>query len=296
MSPSPTTVFERVFRPGPATDHVPLPASGRAGRNLPAAVTTAVVLAGLVALTLLLAPPAFVGLVVVLCLGAVWELAGAFARVGVRVAVPPAYVGAIGIPVCAWALGLEGTLFALFLTIFAVIVWVLADTRSDAALTDVVTSVFVVVYVPFLASFVISMLVPAHTPWAVLAFVAVTISNDIGGWAAGVLFGKHPMSPRISPHKSWEGFAGSVLLCSAVGVGVFQALGAPWWWGLLAGVAAALVGTIGDLTESMVKREVGLKDMSNLLPGHGGILDRIDSLLMVAPVLYLFFRLSGVIA
>ena len=122
MSPSPTTVFERVFRPGPATDHVPLPASGRAGRNLPAAVTTAVVLAGLVALTLLLAPPAFVGLVVVLCLGAVWELAGAFARVGVRVAVPPAYVGAIGIPVCAWALGLEGTLFALYLTIFAVIV------------------------------------------------------------------------------------------------------------------------------------------------------------------------------
>lgn len=296
MSSSPTTVFDRIWRPGPTTDHVPLPASGRAGRNLPAAVTTAVVLAGVAAITLLLLPQAFVALVVLLCLGAVWELAGAFARLGVKVAVPPAYVGAIGIPVCAWALGPEATLFALFLTVFAVIVWVLADTRSDAALTDVVTTVFVVVYVPFLASFVISMLVPGHTPWAVLAFVAMTISNDIGGWAAGVLFGRHPMSPRISPHKSWEGFAGSVLLCCVVGGGAFVLLGAAWWWGLIGGAAAALVGTIGDLTESMIKREVGLKDMSNLLPGHGGILDRLDSLLMVAPVVYLLFRISGVIA
>ena len=296
MPASPPTPFDRIWRPGPTQDHVPLPASGRAGRNLPAAVTTAVVLAGLVAVSLLAFRPAFVVLVVLMCLGAVWELAGAFARLGVRVAVPPAYVGTVGMLVCAWALGPEATMFALFLTVFALIVWALADTGARAALTDVVTSVFVVVYVPFLASFVVSMLGPSRSPWPVLAYVGMTISNDIGGWGAGVLFGRHPMSPRISPHKSWEGFAGSVLTCCVVGAGAFVALGGAWWWGVVGGMAAALVGTIGDLTESMIKREVGLKDMSNLLPGHGGILDRLDSLLMVAPVLYLFFRLSEVIA
>ncbi|MFC7580599.1 phosphatidate cytidylyltransferase [Schaalia naturae] len=284
------SLLDRVLRPGPSRDHTPLAATGRAGRNLPAAVTTAVVLVAAVVLTLWLFQPGFIALVVVLALGAAWELGGAFARIGVSVTMPPIYVGTIGILVSAWTLGLEATLIAMYLTVFVVIAWRLLDGSADGRVRDVVTSVFTVVYVPFLASFVVLLLAASRSAWMVAAFIAVTISNDIGGWAAGVLFGRHPMSPGISPKKSWEGFAGSVLACCAVGTGAMALLGADWWWGPVLGVASALVGTVGDLTESTIKREVGLKDMSNILPGHGGILDRLDSLLMTAPVSYLVLR------
>lgn len=289
------SLLDRILAPGPTQDHVPLPASGRAGRNLPAAVTTAVVLIAVVVATLVLARPLFVALVVVLCLAAVWELGGAFARVGVRVPMPPLYVGTVGILVSAWALGIEATAVAVYLTVFVLIAWVLLDGRSSSATTDVVTSVFCVVYVPFLASFVVLIAQTPHGALAVAAYVAVTAANDIGGWGAGVLLGRHPMTPRISPHKSWEGFAGSVVLCAGAAAAALVVMGGQWWWGLVLGPAAAMVGTVGDLTESLIKREVGLKDMSNLLPGHGGVLDRMDSLLMTAPVFFVVLRAATVV-
>jgi len=291
MADSDRSLLDRVMRPGPSRDHTPLVATGRAGRNLPAAVLTAVVLIGALGLALWLWQPGFVALVVLLALGATWELGGAFARTGVTLAMPPIYVGTVGILVSAWTLGPEAMLVAMYLTVFVVIAWCLLDGSVQGRIRDVITSVFTVVYVPFLASFVVLMLAVSHSPWWVVVFIAVTISNDIGGWAAGVLVGRHPMSPRISPKKSWEGFAGSVLMCAVVGVVSMMALGAAWWWGLVLGAATAVVGTVGDLTESMIKREVGLKDMSNLLPGHGGILDRLDSLLMTAPVFYVVLSL-----
>ncbi len=289
---TPRSLLDRVMRPGPSRDHMPLAATGRAGRNLPAAVATAVVLIGAFALALWLWRPGFVALVVLLALGATWELGGAFARVGVTLAMPPIYVGTIGILVCTWTLGLEAALIAMYLTVFVVIAWRLLEGPADDRIRDVVTSIFAVVYVPFLASFVVLMLTGDRSPWWVVVFIVVTISNDIGGWAAGVLLGRHPMSPRISPKKSWEGFAGSVLMCVGVAVASLALLGAPWWWGPILGAAAAVVGTVGDLTESMIKREVGLKDMSNILPGHGGILDRLDSLLMTAPMFSLVLGLA----
>ncbi|WP_075888462.1 phosphatidate cytidylyltransferase [Actinomyces provencensis] len=291
MATEPTrSRLDRILRPGPTQDHAPLPASGRAGRNLPAAVTTAVVLLGALAGGLVYWTPGFVALVVILCLMATWELGGAFARTGTSVTMPPLYVGTVGILVSAWTMGPEAMLVALFLTVFVIIAWRLMEGRGASTITDVITSVFCAVYVPFLAAFVLLMRSESGSAAVVGVYVAVTVSNDIGGWAAGVLFGKHPMSPRISPHKSWEGFAGSVLMCCAVGVAGVLLLGGQWWWGLVAGVAASVVGTVGDLTESAIKRETGLKDMSNLLPGHGGVLDRMDSLLMTAPVLYLVLR------
>lgn len=291
MATEPTrSRVERILRPGPTQDHPPLPASGRAGRNLPAAIATAVVLIGALTAGLVYWTPGFVAMVVALCLMATWELGGAFARTGVSVTMPPVYVGTVGILVSSWAMGPEATLVALFLTVFVIIVWRLMEGRGSSMVPDVVTSVFCVVYVPFLAAFVLLMRAESGSAAVVGLYVAITVSNDIGGWAAGVLLGRHPMSPRISPHKSWEGFAGSVLMCCGVGVAGAVLLGGQWWWGLVAGVLAAVVGTVGDLTESAIKREVGLKDMSNLLPGHGGVLDRMDSLLMSAPVLYLVLR------
>ncbi len=283
---------EHIVRPGPTQDHTPLPSSGRAGRNLPAAVTTAVVLVGALGTTLVVANPLFVALVGVLCLGAVWELGGAFARVGVHVAMPPVYVGTVGILASAWTLGVAGALIAVYLTVFVIIAWRLLEESDDSAVRDIITSVFAVVYVPFLASFVILLLEEHRSALVVGTYVVVTIANDIGGWGVGVLFGRHPMIPRISPHKSWEGFAGSVLVCALVGAGMLEILHIGWAWGLLLGALGALVATIGDLTESMIKREVGLKDMSGLMPGHGGVLDRMDSLLMTAPVFYIVFRIT----
>ena len=125
-----------------------------------------------------------------------------------------------------------------------------------------------------------------------LAFIATVVASDVGGYAAGVMFGKHPMAPSISPKKSWEGFAGSVTLCMIVAtLLVALALDGPWWGGLVFGAAMAVSATVGDLGESLIKRDLGIKDMGNLLPGHGGLMDRLDSLLPSAALAYLLLSL-----
>lgn len=283
----PLSLASRILRPGPTRQGEPLATSGRAGRNLSAAVTTAIVLITATAASLFLAPDLFVAVIALLALGSLWELGGAFARLGTTLAMPPLYVGAIGMVVCAWTLGPEALLFALYATLFACVAWRILDPEPKGRIADVVASVFAAAYVPFLASFVVLMLKDLRNPWLILLYVGLVVASDTGGWGAGVLFGKHPMAPRLSPKKSWEGFAGSAIAAIALGVGGFIALGGQWWLGLLAGSGACVVGTLGDLTESLIKRESGLKDMSQILPGHGGLLDRLDSLLMVAPLMHL---------
>ncbi|QWW18810.1 phosphatidate cytidylyltransferase [Schaalia sp. 19OD2882] len=278
-----------LVHPAPRQDRVALATTGRAGRNLPAAIGTSVILIALVVGSLAVNESAFVILVGVLALVGLWELGGAFVRVGIRMALAPLYVGGVGMLTCAWTLGPEALVVSLFLTVLAVMAWRLLDGRSPARVSDVTASVFAAVYVPFLASFVILILRDFHQPWLIAVYAGITALNDLGGWGAGVLFGKHPMAPRLSPKKSWEGFAGSVLACTGGAVLAFWLLGAHWWWGILVGVVIAAVGTLGDLTESLLKREVGLKDMSNLLPGHGGLLDRVDAMLVTAPVFHFFF-------
>jgi phosphatidate cytidylyltransferase len=119
----------------------------------------------------------------------------------------------------------------------------------------------------------------------IILFILVTVFSDIGGYAAGATLGRHPMAPSLSPKKSWEGFAGSVLTCAAVGgIGMPLLLGPPWWTGAILGAVAAVGATLGDLVESSIKRDLGIKDMGTLLPGHGGLMDRLDSLVVVAPI------------
>jgi len=126
-------------------------------------------------------------------------------------------------------------------------------------------------------------------------FIATVVGNDVGGFAAGVLFGKHPMAPSVSPKKSWEGMAGSVVASAVAGwLTVSLGLGGPAWVGVLLGVVTAVAATIGDLSESLVKRDLSIKDMGSLLPGHGGMMDRLDSLLFVAPLAWLVLQLVPV--
>lgn len=259
----------------------------RAGRNLPVAVAVGVALAALVPLSLYLDKLAFVGLLVVAVSVALWELTNAFRTGQIHIPVVPVLVGACAILVSAYAGGSEAMLVALMLTMLATMLWRLPEDPRGYV-RDVTAGVFATMYVTFLAAFSALLLRADDGPDRVVTFVLLTVLSDVGGYAAGVLFGRHPMAPAVSPKKSWEGFAGSALFSGLGGaLSLPLLLGGEPWEGVLVGLAVMSVATLGDLGESMIKRDLGIKDMGSLLPGHGGVMDRLDSLLLAAPVAYL---------
>jgi len=259
----------------------------RAGRNLPAAIGVGVALAALIVVTLYVWKPSFLAVVAAAVVIAVWELSNALKAEQIRVPVVPVVVGALSILGASYAGGSEPMLVALTLTVMATLLWRLPE-NPDGYVRDVTAGVFVTMYVPLLAGFAALMLRADDGADRVVVFIAVTVLSDIGGYVAGVLFGRHPMAPTISPKKSWEGFAGSALF-TAVGGALLVTLliDGQWWEGVVIGLAAMVAATLGDLCESMIKRDLGIKDMGSLLPGHGGMMDRLDSLLLAAPVTYL---------
>lgn len=255
---------------------------GRAGRNLVAAVVVGLLLGAAVLVALLLVKEVFVGLVVALVGVAVYELALALRPTGVRMPPVPLLFGVALMLIGTYVGGTTALVGALGVTVVAVCAWRIIGER-EGFVRDVTASTFVVMYVPFLACFAILLLRPDDGPLRVVCFLAVTVASDIGGYVAGVLFGRHKLAPNISPQKSWEGLAGSALLCLATGIPtVMFLLDGPWWVGLILGAIAPAMGTVGDLFVSMLKRDVGIKDMGRFLPGHGGIMDRLDSLLPMA--------------
>lgn len=267
--------------------------SSRSGRNLPAAFAVAGVLIALVGLGLFLPfgdPPrpwGFVVLVAVAVSGAIVEFARAVRTQGVRIATAPLLVGGVGIIVSAYIGGLEALFVAFALTVGATLIWRLLEGAGPMALRDASVSTLAAAYIPFLAGFVVLMLNLEPGPIRVAVFIALAVANDTGGYTAGVLFGKHPMAPTVSPKKSWEGFAGSVLLTIAVAVpATYFLLNGSILMGVALALLATIAATVGDLVESLIKRDLGVKDMSSLLPGHGGILDRVDSILVAAPVIF----------
>lgn len=307
----PVSVLTTLLSPPPTQNRPPLPATGRAGRNLPAAVGVAAVLIGAVLASLLIRQVAFAVLVVVAVCAALWELAGALARAGLRLPLPPLWLGTAGVVVCAWRLGAEAAFGAYIATVGACLLWVFLDqaeadfgtlmehgdaetTPRNTALDEerrsrsltAAASVFAATYLPLMAGFAVLLLGQDHGVGKVLTLIALPVASDTGGWLAGITFGRHPMAPRVSPKKSWEGFAGSMIAAMGAGALCLWGLGEPVWAGVLVGTAIVVVSTVGDLGESLIKRDLGLKDMGTLLPGHGGILDRLDSILVAAPVLY----------
>ena len=271
----------------PVTTEVESVKVSRAGRNLPAAIAVGLVLGAAVVVTLFVIPKwTFVVLATAaVCVG-VWELCRALRAGGFAVPVVPSIVGCISMLGAAYVGGAQALLVCYALTCVAILVWRVADGVTGAG-RDVMGGALVAAYPSFLAAFASLLLAPDDGTWRMFTFIAVTVASDIGGYAVGVLAGRHPLAPTISPKKSWEGFAGSVLFCMAVGVAcVVITLHGPWWTGLLAGAAAAVAATTGDLVESTIKRDLGIKDMSNILPGHGGLMDRLDSLVLSAPIIW----------
>jgi phosphatidate cytidylyltransferase len=267
------------------------PAGGRAGRNLGQAIGVGLSLGGLILLSLLVWRPAFLAVVTAAVLVGVVELTRALQAGRFRPPLVPLLVGSLAMEALAWSRGETGLVIGFLLTALAVVVWRLGHGPAGY-LRDASAGVLVALYVPLLAGFAVLLLAADDGATRVLAFIATVVASDVGGYTAGVLFGKHPMAPTISPKKSWEGMAGSVLGCMLVATPIVVfALDGPWWGGLLYGAAIAVSATIGDLGESLIKRSLGIKDMGNLLPGHGGLMDRLDSLLPSAAVAYLLLSL-----
>lgn len=270
-----------------AADPLPVQPTNRAGRNLPAAVGVALALVALIVASLVFYKDVFLVVVTAAVLVALWELRTALARQGTRLPAILLGIGAVGMIGGAYYGGSDVLIVALAAAVLACLLWRL-PLGQQGFVRDVTAAVFCLVYVPFLASFVALLLAPKDGVDRVLTFVAVTAASDVGGYAVGVLVGRHPMVASISPKKSWEGFAGSVVLSAGGGVLCIVALlDGEWWVGVLLGIAAAVAATFGDLAESLIKRDLGIKDMSNVLPGHGGMMDRLDSLLGTVSVVWL---------
>lgn len=274
--------------PAPAKDH------GRAGRNLPAAVGSAVVLLVAIAASLAFWKIAFLGIVAAAVVVAIWELRQGLLAKEIDLPEQPLMAGGVVMVVVAYFYGAPALVTATAVTALVAMLWLLRR-GVDGYVQNATASVFTLVYVPFLGSFVALLLAEGSTTgfdrWdegarGVTVFILVTIASDIGGYAAGVLFGRHPMAPIISPKKSWEGFAGSALFCVVAGWAlVVYLLDGRWWVGVVLGLIAVVMATLGDLCESVIKRDLGVKDMSQVIPGHGGLMDRLDSLLAtIAPI------------
>jgi phosphatidate cytidylyltransferase len=285
---------------GPAPSPEPEPGSSapkviRAGRNLPAAIGVGVLLGGLALLTLLTVKATFlIYMGVALAIG-LHELATALKTKDINVPlVPVALGGAAMVAAAYWAAG--GAVTAAFaLTFLAILVYRMFG-GAEGYVRDVSAGVFATAYLPLLGATVAAMLAPPDGGKRVLIFIVLAVCSDIGGYAAGITLtpftGGHKMAPVISPKKTWEGLAGSAVLCILAGAIMLPTmLHGHWWQGVITGIAALAAAVFGDLAESMIKRDLGVKDMGTLLPGHGGILERLDSLLACAPVVWLLLAL-----
>jgi phosphatidate cytidylyltransferase len=307
-----------------ATPAAPEPKKSRAGRNLPAAIGVGLLLVAIVLGSLFLWRPAFVAVLAAAACVGVWEMCGAFAaaprqssRAGAKAAphgddgakagesagdsaaltsrarppLVPLIGGCLVMAPLAYYGGIESLVLGLLVTILAVIVWRLSSGPAGFA-RDVAAATLIAAYVPFLLYFGILLAVPHDGDLRVLCVLAMVVLSDTGGYAAGVFFGRHPMAPSISPKKSWEGLAGSLI---ATGVGaaflVHYVLHQPYWHGAVLGVAVSAAAVVGDLAESLIKRDLGIKDMSDLLPGHGGVMDRLDSVVFAAPTAFMLLAL-----
>ncbi len=265
----------------------PPPKPSRVGRNLPAAIGVGLALGAVIIASLLVYRPSFVFLVSLAVAYGIFELTRAIGTVEARPSLVPLVVGGVAMQAATWFRVTNGLIVTLLVTVCGIFIWRLGEGVAGY-LRDVSASVLVLLYLPLLAGCAVLLAVPDDGAARVMAFIGTVVCSDTGGYAAGVLFGKHPLAPVVSKGKTWEGLAGSAIACALCG-GLIMSLTfhRPWWQGVVFGLAIAVTATLGDLGESMIKRDLGLKDMGRLLPGHGGIMDRLDSLLPCAAVAYL---------
>jgi phosphatidate cytidylyltransferase len=270
--------------------------ASRAGRNLPAAIAVGAALGFGVIAILVFAPRGWIAVVAVAMAVATHEVVRRLREAGYSIPIIPLLVGGQAIVWLTWPFGPAGAFGAFGATVVVCMIWrLLSGGLKDAPvnyLRDVSATVLLTVWIPLFGAFGALLVYPDDGRWRVLCLMLGVVFSDIGGYTAGVLFGKHPMVPAISPKKSWEGFTGSLIFGTAASVlAVTYLLDKPAWVGVPLGLMLVITGTLGDLIESQVKRDLGIKDMGTLLPGHGGLMDRLDSVLPSAVATWIVLTL-----
>ncbi len=282
----------------------PLPSSGPVdpgarpprGRNLPVAIGVGAALGALFFVTILWDPYAFLTFVALIVVVGLVELDAAFRACGLHPATPVAVGAGLTMLYGAYAAGRDGQALGLIMLLSGSMAWVLLRRPTGRAASELGATCLMGLWVPFLASYLGLLLArEPYGPWYVTATIALTVSNDIGAFAVGYHLGRRRMAPSVSPAKTWEGFAGglgAVLAIAAVLIGGFPGFDRPT--ALALGVAVCVAATLGDLAESMVKRDLGVKDLGHILPGHGGIMDRVDAMIFALPAAHLLLLALGI--
>lgn len=263
----------------------------RAGRKLlPSIATSLSLMAGVWAL-LKYFPAGFAALVALALVLAIKELAHAFSSTDTYVSKRSLMASAVGLSAGAWFGGIRGLAIGLGIALSLMLIALLRK-GPQGFIKSASASVFALVYLPFLAGFLILLARPHNGLEQIMVFVLLVASNDTFAYVTGLLIGKHPMAPKHSPKKTWEGLAGSIIFTTFIGYLTFDGiLDLNPWIGAAVGLLIVFTATTGDLIESAIKRDFAIKDMGNLLPGHGGVMDRLDSIVLSAPALWLVLEL-----
>ncbi len=282
----------------------PVKKTSRAGRDLPAAIAVGVSIGAVLVVTLVFAPRYWVPIVAVAIVVATHEVVRRLREAGYVIPLVPLLIGGQFTIWLTWPFHAAGALAGYGGTVVMCNFWRLfmqdnskrpepfAGSPSANYLRDASATVFLAAWVPLFASFGALLVYPHDGAGRVFCLMITVVASDVGGYAVGVLFGKHPMVPAISPKKSWEGFAGSMIFgCAAAILTATLLAHKPVWVGALLGVVLVLTCTLGDLVESQVKRDLGIKDMGRLLPGHGGLMDRLDGVLPSAVAAWIVLTL-----
>lgn len=278
----------------------PLPTPPAAGRNLPAAIGVGLTIFSAVVVGLLVIPWLFIVLVAAALGISAVEVHQALERKGMHATIVPIVFFTVvsilgGYALASFDVGITPISFVVICIAAMTLASMTARLRKgpEGFLRDVAASALIIVYIPLMGVFVPLLMAAENGAWRLVALITCVVVSDTAAYAVGSLLGRHKLAPQISPSKTWEGVAGSVVFSALAGIllAVFL-LGTTWWVGLILGVALALAGTLGDLVESLIKRDAGIKDMSNFLPGHGGVMDRLDSMLVAIPVGWFVLHLA----
>lgn len=267
-------------------------------RNLPIAIASGVLLVGLLVGTVLWHPAAWATLVTILALVGILEATRVCRDTGTPVATAPVVVALFIMVIGAYRAGHAGQAVGVVTLFVGAVLWELADAERRDVFRKVAVTLLLGLWVPFLGSFAVLLARTASDAWvATLATVGVAVTNDVGAFAVGTKLGRRKLAPSVSPGKTWEGVVGGLAITAILAVLVLPFLGGAQLFDPLSAFVFAVVvgaaGVLGDLTESMLKRDLGVKDFGGIIPGHGGVLDRMDAILLALPTGYFTLVLLG---
>ncbi|MGO3059744.1 phosphatidate cytidylyltransferase [Corynebacterium casei] len=277
---------------------VPKPKNS-AGRNLPVAIGVGVGLGALVIFAVWAGQLAWYIVVAVAVGVAMWEVLTRLREHSYHLPRTLMIIGGQAMLWSSWPFETNGLIAVYVVAVLALMFGRLFHNGRHRPpinyLRDMSVGIFVLTWIPMFGSFAAMLSTTSQGGASIIVFMLCVVASDTGGYVAGVMFGSHPMAPAVSPKKSWEGFVGSIIFGMVTGaLSIHFLLEREAWVGAVMGLGLVVCASLGDLVESQFKRELGIKDMSNILPGHGGLMDRLDGMLPAAMVTWVAISFLGV--